>query len=657
MHFLRTDDNGEFNLVEFFDDNIPLYAILSHTWGLGQDEVTFEDIVSGSGKSKAGYVKIRFCGEQAARDGLQYFWIDTCCIDKSSYTAINEAINDMFRWYQNSARCYVYLSDVLVEYFNKTDISLQETWEVAFRRSRWFTRGWTLPELIVPTSVEFFSVDGIRLGDKQSLDHKIHEITGIPIQALHGSPMSQFSIVERMSWAANRVTSREEDAAYSLLGIFDIYMPLIYGEGKRSAFNRLQREMQNRQQRSNTTSQYKDWAKEAGIKFEHESRGDLPKDIRHISTTNEFNTDIDKSPDTNSNAGTDIASIFSDGGISTSSASTASLNSVQTTGIREVCRGLLSQEDLKALYTTAVHDVERRKAHAHIRGFLKEYGRNLVREASNRHLETQAAKFVQELAGRIATEISWSITGFEEVNQSLETASANKNLEAWLSVLRTQNIDVEEELNTSGLAANVDGMSEEEDSDEELDSSLLFPNIDKVKDFLLNSEAFRTHVAAMQTWLKVDEYHSRDVKKPAENIIVHTGTEEVTKKLLVDLAASGPDQQQTEHSGKSTTEVKTNLQHDIPHEPQSRPQSRQNCGNVSVLISTLLNFWDIYFFFYDPFKLLVPRVRSGYRRLQWRCVSLSIPHYSLKLPDLLTAQVLQLYFMGRFPRRRRRCCG
>jgi hypothetical protein len=185
-------------------------------------------------------------------------------------------------------------------------------------------------------------------------------------------------------------------------------------------------------------------------------------------------------------SGTDIASIFSDGGISASSASTASLNPVQTTGIREVSRALLSQEDLKALYITAVRNVERRKARAHIRGFLKEYGRNLLKEASNRSLEIQAAKFVQELAGRIADEIGWSITGFEEESWPPETGLAKKDLEIWLSSLQHQSVDVEKELRTSGLAASVDEMFEEGDSDEELDSGLQFPNIDKVKDFLLN---------------------------------------------------------------------------------------------------------------------------------------------------------------------------
>ncbi|OCK73088.1 HET-domain-containing protein [Lepidopterella palustris CBS 459.81] len=234
MRLLKRNDNGDFSLIEFVGDRIPPpYAILSHTWGADDEEVTFKDLRKGTGKNKPGYAKIYFCAQQAAKDGLQHFWVDTCCIDKSNSTELQEAINSMFRWYHNAAKCYVYLSDV----------SFQRRWKPAFRKSRWFTRGWTLQELIAPRSVEFFSAECERLGDKQSLNQTLHEITGIAIQGLQGSPLSHFSVDERMAWAAKRQTKRDEDAAYSLLGIFDIHMPLIYGEGRQKALNRLQREI------------------------------------------------------------------------------------------------------------------------------------------------------------------------------------------------------------------------------------------------------------------------------------------------------------------------------------------------------------------------------------------------------------------------------
>jgi hypothetical protein len=183
MHLLQYNDDGEFSLTQFFDD-IPRYAILSHTWG--QEEVTFNDMIAGNGARKTGFNKIRFCGEQARRDRLQYFWVDTCCIDKSNAVELQEAINSMFRWYQNAVKCYVYLSDVSTKKRKASDSFIEYTWEPAFRFSKWFTRGWTLQELLAPGpgSVEFFSQEGDHLGDKTSLERQIHEITGITVSAL-----------------------------------------------------------------------------------------------------------------------------------------------------------------------------------------------------------------------------------------------------------------------------------------------------------------------------------------------------------------------------------------------------------------------------------------------------------------------------------------
>jgi hypothetical protein len=112
MRLLKLDSHGELGVTKDLFDNIPPYAILSHTWEEDDEEVTFKDISKGSGKDKAGYRKIQFCRKQAARDGLHYFWVDSCCINKSSSTELLEAINSMFRWYRRAARCYVYLTDV-----------------------------------------------------------------------------------------------------------------------------------------------------------------------------------------------------------------------------------------------------------------------------------------------------------------------------------------------------------------------------------------------------------------------------------------------------------------------------------------------------------------------------------------------------------------
>src|ERR1700733_4819322 len=211
MRLLERNNDGEFCLTKNFSGHIPQYATLSHTWGADTEEVSFRDLIEGTGGSKDGYRKIRFCGEQASRDGLQYFWVDTCCIDKSNSTELAEAINSMFRWYRDATKCYVYLSDVSTAK-RKRSTSLSEfPWESAFRASRWFTRGWTLQELLAPSSVEFFSQEGKRLGDKKTLERQIHEITGIAIPALQGAPLSQFGADERLSWVENRETSRKED--------------------------------------------------------------------------------------------------------------------------------------------------------------------------------------------------------------------------------------------------------------------------------------------------------------------------------------------------------------------------------------------------------------------------------------------------------------
>jgi hypothetical protein len=445
-------------------------------------------------------------------------------------------------------------------------------------------------------------------------------------------------------------------------------MPLIYGEGQENAFNQLQREILMVENGNKTSSQDNNWAKEAVLTFEGKKREDIPTGIHHISTTNELKAEIDEIRGTDSDADTDIASIFSDRGKSASS----SLNPVQTTGIREVSRALLSQEDSKALYTTAVRNIGRRKARAHIRGFLKEYGRNLLKEASYRSLEIQAAKFVQKLAGRIADEIGWSIgwsiVGLEPESWPLETELARKDLENWLSSLRPLSVDDVEkdlgitdleipDLGISGLAATVDEMFEEDGSEEELDSGLQFPNIDKVKDFLVNSEAFGTLVTAMRTWLKVDGGHSRDVEKPkpgmsgvlekpAGNMSVHTNTEEVTRETPADSAASDPGELQTEHSGQPTSKVEIDSQRDTAQEPKSRSILRQNRGSVSDLVCGLLDFWGISFFFYDLVELFVPHIRPGYKRLRWRCVSHSVPRYCFKLPDLADCPSLVIPFFG-----------
>ncbi|KAF9457563.1 heterokaryon incompatibility protein-domain-containing protein [Collybia nuda] len=221
--------------LEYIVENPPPYAILSHTWG--EEEVTFRDIADLEGaKNMRGFAKIVGACNLAAKDGFQYIWIDTCCIDKESSAELSEAINSMYHWYKNAGVCYAYLADV-------SSKGTCEYPRALFGMSRWFSRGWTLQELIAPSKVVFYEADWINIGTKASFQETISIVTGISAGVIVGDvALNDVPVAVRMSWAANRNTTRVEDIAYSLMGLFGINMPLLYGEG-RKAFIRLQHEI------------------------------------------------------------------------------------------------------------------------------------------------------------------------------------------------------------------------------------------------------------------------------------------------------------------------------------------------------------------------------------------------------------------------------
>ncbi|KAK5660639.1 hypothetical protein OQA88_12001 [Cercophora sp. LCS_1] len=224
MRLLNTDS---FELEEFTDvQNRPPYAILSHTWR--DAEITFGNYVGGQHGSEAGYDKIRGSCTLAASEGFRYIWIDTCCVDQSSSAELSESINSMFEFYHKAAVCYAYLSDVQ----SSEDLE----------KSRWFTRGWTLQELIAPSEVVFLSADWTEIGTKHSLCDVVSRITRIDERVLRDGDWSGYTVAQKMSWAAGRRTTRLEDEAYCIMGLFDVNMPLLYGEG-RKAFIRLQQEI------------------------------------------------------------------------------------------------------------------------------------------------------------------------------------------------------------------------------------------------------------------------------------------------------------------------------------------------------------------------------------------------------------------------------
>lgn len=246
---MRLLDTTSLEIHDFAGDDIPPYATLSHTWG--STEMSYRDVKKRRFPEEPteGYVKVRDCCRRAKDDGYSYVWIDTCSIDQRSSAELSEAINSMYKWYEKCEVCYVYLADV-----DTTDID-----DIAFAQSRWFQRGWTLQELIAPRNVQFFGKQWQFIGTKSFADvpkqdsqmdplphmvEKLSEITGVSASVLNGTmPRQLCSIAERMSWASKRQTTRQEDMVYSLLGLFNINMPIIYGEGLSHAFKRLQLEI------------------------------------------------------------------------------------------------------------------------------------------------------------------------------------------------------------------------------------------------------------------------------------------------------------------------------------------------------------------------------------------------------------------------------
>lgn len=238
---MRLINTRTLELRQFNENNRPRYAILSHRWW-DREEVTLQQWNEAKTySSRRGYRKIHDFCRKARSDGFEWAWADTCCIDKvSTENELSEAINSMFKWYQDAGRCYIYLSDVIYDRVDHESRRSVDHMGSILRESLWFTRGWTLQELIAPKDGVFFDANWKRIGTKSSLAFVLSDITRINIDLLRNKrDLSFFSIAQKMSWAAFRKTTRTEDRAYSLCGLFDIKLPTIYGEGD-EAFRRLQ---------------------------------------------------------------------------------------------------------------------------------------------------------------------------------------------------------------------------------------------------------------------------------------------------------------------------------------------------------------------------------------------------------------------------------
>ncbi|KIM50893.1 hypothetical protein SCLCIDRAFT_749189 [Scleroderma citrinum Foug A] len=226
------------------------YATLSHCWGPPEQELQFKEMKKliimderrrNEIRKRSGYKKILDTCKQARQDQLDWVWVDTCCINKDSSSELSEAINSMFRWYAKSERCYAYLHDI-DELVFPSEPDMERFYEFN-GWPKWFSRGWTLQELVAPKDVYFFNRRWTFIGDKKCLAKTLEVITRIAGRILEdGLSSKRPCVAQIMSWAADRKTTREEDRAYSLLGLLGVHMPMMYGEGK-NAFRRLQLEV------------------------------------------------------------------------------------------------------------------------------------------------------------------------------------------------------------------------------------------------------------------------------------------------------------------------------------------------------------------------------------------------------------------------------
>lgn len=357
-------------------------------------------------------------------------------------------------------------------------------------------------------------------------------------------------------------------------------MFILYGEGEKRAFKRLQEEI----------------AKNTLLPPEKELES--IKDTRSES----------------SSTSDEVESIFSDSGVSMISRSSVGMNPVHVSGIREVTRALLSRDDFKSICTTAVSNVSPRKSRVHIRGFLRNYGQRLDEEASS-PLQHQAARFLQQVAGRIADEIRWSITGFDEGDKSADTGGVGQqNLEKWLRQVGP----VSDDLDAVPIIDDLDQhVGDDDESDDEPEISAALPNIDAVREFLLSSNAFTALLQALENWMNVNKrpvLHARETDISIPDIRKNIELEDASQHNEVhhvDMPASTASERYL-HEEATSNSAGT----ESPSRRKNRLQS------IKPLISGILDFWGVSFFLYDLLELLVPPVPNGFERIRWRCVSL-----------------------------------
>lgn len=287
--------------LQFFLTPPDRYSILSHVWT--DEECSFQEFRSLENvddpilaiTEKKGFKKIQACCKVSLDQDIEWTWVDTCCIDKTSSAELSESINSMFSWYKSSAICYAYLDDIDSPSSSTTLANLDQDPDTPTKveGSRWYSRGWTLQELIAPLNVEFYGRSWVRIGSKWGLRKEISSITGIGDADLVVFDPRRSSIAEKMSWASMRKTTRVEDQAYSLLGLFGVHMSLLYGEGN-NAFRRLQEEL-IRTSTDHTVFAW--WGRDAFPDYRNSLLAESPADFRVSESIGSHVWSLEHEPD------------------------------------------------------------------------------------------------------------------------------------------------------------------------------------------------------------------------------------------------------------------------------------------------------------------------------------------------------------------------
>jgi hypothetical protein len=487
---------------EFFDDDVPDYVILSHRWFSQREELTYRDFLDGRKRESKGWTKITALCEKALSHKYEWVWIDTCCIDKTSSAELTEAINSAFRWCQNAKECYVYLYDVswndrrLYSTDSLLFTSEEQPRELgspasrqSFRGSDWHTRSWALQDLLAPPEVIFYDHNWRYIGRRETLAADIASATGIEIKYLLGSSLHEASAATKLRWAARRKCSRVEDQSYCLLGIFDLNMPLVYGEGN-NAFLRLQQEIWKKTSDKSLFT----WMTREGKRGKAPPPGASWREISAAFAPSPAAFWYNLDPNTAGGESDDLASTMSaDSRASTATGSSATLVGEALAAAEEFVEILRGDRNLNPIFSTAVNNVTLEELKRKIQELLKIYSIDLQQEASN-GLQKEAVALVRRRRAYIAYRICQSYdtsAGIYE-DQFARIIQQNPDSHARLEeyAKKMSRADVEYEpmklLESVDTGDRLDSGPPSEDEPERLEPT----DLDRVKAFMIESAAY-----------------------------------------------------------------------------------------------------------------------------------------------------------------------